>query len=86
MLALITNVQKLDWDGWLRGAIGALVSGGAGAVGSGVAANILDKGHDLNILALMGTTFLVSGIVSLAKFLQTTPVPTPIPPTPPVVQ
>jgi peptidoglycan/LPS O-acetylase OafA/YrhL len=75
MIAAVTNVSRLDWSDWFRGAIGALISGGAASVSSGVAANMLDKQHDLNILALMGTTFLISGIVSLAKFLQTTPVP-----------
>jgi hypothetical protein len=74
-MQMLTTATKLDWNGWLRGIIGAFISGGAGAIGSGVAGNILDKQHDMNIIALMGWTFLVSGVFSLAKFLQVTPTP-----------
>jgi hypothetical protein len=75
MITAVTNVQRLDWDGWFRGLIGAFLSGGAGAVSSGLGANYLDKAHDLNIFKLMGITFLISATFSLAKFLQTQPVP-----------
>ena len=34
--------SKLDWAGWLRGFFGALISGGAGAVGSGFGSIIVD--------------------------------------------
>jgi hypothetical protein len=83
MVNAVTTAQRLDWAGWLRGAIGALISGGAASVSSGVAANMLDKQHDLNILALMGTTFVISGVVSLMKFLQMEPVPAPVDSAPP---
>jgi hypothetical protein len=76
-MQMFTTASRLDWAGWLRGLIGAFVSGGAGSISAGVAGNILDKQHDLNILALMGWTFLFSGLFSLAKFLQTSPVPEP---------
>jgi len=75
MIAAVATATRLDWSGWFRGIVGALVSGGAGSVSAGFAAMKLDKGHDLNVFALMGITFLFSGVVSLAKFLQTTPVP-----------
>jgi|HubBroStandDraft_4_1064222.scaffolds.fasta_scaffold3159919_1 hypothetical protein len=75
MIAAVTNVQRLDWGGWVRGVVGAFISGGAGAVGSGFAAMKLDTNHDLNVFALMGWTFLFSAVISLAKYLQVTPVP-----------
>lgn len=78
----ITVASKLDWGGWVKGLIGAVISGGAGAVGSGISVTVLDKTHDINTLEVMGLTFLVSGAVSLAKYLQQHPVPDDIPPTP----
>lgn len=75
MIAAVTNVTRLDWSTWTRGFIGAFLSGGAGAVSSGLGANYLDKAHDLNIFKLMGITFLISATFSLAKFLQVTPLP-----------
>ena len=81
--------SKLDWAGWLRGFFGALISGGAGAVGSGFGSIIVDpkdfnvlQGGLVHTLALMGVTFAFSAIISLAKFLQSHPVPDPEPPTP----
>ncbi len=71
----LTVAGKLDWTGWLRGIVGAFISGGAGAIGAGVAAMHLDTMHDLNVIHLMAWTFVVSGLISLAKFLQTSPTP-----------
>lgn len=76
-MQMITVATKLDWSGWLRGAIGALISGGASSISAGFGATILDPMHDINIFHLMGLTFVSSGIVSLAKFLQTEPTPSP---------
>lgn len=67
----------------MLGIVGALISGGAGAVATGFGAIIIDPSHDFtpsmggttHLLELMGITALVSGIISLAKFLQTHPVP-----------
>jgi hypothetical protein len=77
-MQMITTASKLDWDGWMRGVIGALVSGGAGSIASGFAVNFADPAHDVSVLKVMGITFLISGVVSMAKFLQVTPVPSPI--------
>lgn len=74
-MQIIAATGQLDWRGWIRGVVGAFVSGGAASIAAGFAALKLDHGHDLNILELMGWTFLISGVVSLAKFLQTQPVP-----------
>lgn len=87
MQALSTAV-KLDWSGWVRGVVGAFVSGGAGAIGGATGATMLDPmTFNLNTglgvtMKLMGVAFLISGIVSLAKFLQTSPVPGAVPPPP----
>lgn len=82
-MQMLVTASRLDWTGWILGIIGALVSGGAGAVGGGFGAVIADPSHDFtpgmggtkHLLVLMGTAFVVSGIISLAKFLQTHPVP-----------
>jgi hypothetical protein len=77
----LSTATSLDWGGWFRGLIGAFVSGGAGAIGGATGATMLDpKVFNLNdglgiTLKLMGVAFLISGIVSLAKYLQTAPVP-----------
>lgn len=76
-MQMITTAGRLDWSGWLRGVFGALISGGAGSIATGVGVTLSDPGHDVNLIKVMGITFLVSGIVSLAKFLQITPVPAP---------
>lgn len=84
MITAIRCAQRLDWGGWVRGAVGALVSGGAGAVGGGFGAMFADPSHDFSIgvpggskhlLMLMVVAFLFSGGISLAKFLQIHPVP-----------
>lgn len=74
-MQMVMVASKLDWSGWIRGVIGALVSGGASSISAGFATTIADPGHDVSLLKLMGITFLFSGVVSMAKFLQTQPVP-----------
>jgi hypothetical protein len=75
MLAAVANVQRLDWSGWLRGIIGAIISGGAGSITAGGAVTFADPSHDISIFKVMWITFLGSGIISLAKYLQTQPIP-----------
>src|ERR1039457_2324125 len=82
-MQMLTTASKLDWAGWLLGIFGACISGGAGAIGGGFGAVIVDPSHDFtpgqggtyHLLMLMGVAFLFSGIISLAKYLQTHPVP-----------
>jgi hypothetical protein len=81
----LTVASRLDWSGWFAGVAGAFISGGAGAIGAGVGATLTDPGHDLvgvKLYELMGIAFVTSGIISMAKFLQTHPVPDPKPPQP----
>jgi hypothetical protein len=82
MINAVTTAQRLDWDGWFLGIMGAALSGGAGAVASGVGGVLmapnefnLMQGKALHLLGLMGLTFLVSAIFSLCKYLQQKPVP-----------
>jgi len=74
-MQMLTVAGRLDWGGWLRGVFGALISGGASSVASAFGTVVLDKNHDLNVFAMMGITFVFSGLISLAKFLQTQPIP-----------
>lgn len=76
-MQMLTTAGSLDWGGWVRGVIGALISGGAGAISAGAATQFADPAHDISVFKVMWITFLVSGVVSLAKFLQITPVPQP---------
>jgi len=74
-MQIVKAAATVDITTWIRGVVGAFISGGAASIASGSAASYLDKGHDINIPALMGLTFLISGIISLAKFLEITPLP-----------
>lgn len=76
-MQILRVASNLDGSGWLRGVVGAFISGGAASIASGSAASYLDKGHDINILELMGLTFLIAGVVSMMKFLETEPLPPP---------
>jgi hypothetical protein len=77
-MKFLNTVARLDWSGWGRGLLGAFVSGGAGAIGAASGVTAMDPSHDLagwRLFGVMGIAFLSSGIISLAKYLQTHPVP-----------
>lgn len=81
-MQLVTTAGSLDWGGWIKGLIGAIVSGGAGAFGGSLGAIVVDPstfnlhGHGLlDVLEVAGTAFVISASVSLAKFLQLHPTP-----------
>ncbi len=85
MVTMIATAQKLDWRAWTLGWIGALISGGAGAIGVGFGAAVVDPEHfnvtngGLHHLGeVMAISFVISGIVSMAKYLQIHPVPVPV--------
>lgn len=76
---MIAAASDLDLKGWLRGLIGAGVSGGAAAVGSstlvtGLAPQTFNF-YDKKIYILIGGMFILSGITSIAKFLAQHPIP-----------
>ncbi len=77
----ITVAKSLDWKGWFIGIMGALVSGFAGVIGSGLGVTITAP-QDFNFHAglshLLEVTLISAGIssaVSLGKFLQSHPTP-----------
>lgn len=80
MNALI-NVRTMDWPTWFKGIARSVISGGAGAVGSGFGGILVDPVHFntsggvAHLLGLMGTTFGVVGVFRLAEFLQKHPIP-----------
>lgn len=80
-MQMLATSKNLTTRRWARGIVGAFISGGAASVASGSAASFMDKQHDLNIPALMGLTFVISGVISIAKFLENEPLP-PEPSTP----
>jgi hypothetical protein len=66
---------------WFRGMLAAFVGGGSGAVASGFLAVAqtpaeynLKEGLQ-NLLVMIGGTFIVTGIVSVAAYLQRSPLP-----------
>ncbi len=79
MPALLTNASNLDFDGWLRGLFSAGISGGASAVVGGFTVSGMDP-HDYNFAnakfyILVGALFATNAIVSIAKFLSASPIP-----------
>ena len=57
---------------WLHKLVAALVGGGAAAVTAGVSVSLIDP-HQwelLNLLKLMGVTFLLNGLMSVMMFLK----------------
>ena len=84
-MTLFAVATKLDWADWIRGILGAFISGGAAAIGGGFGSIIADPEHFnvvngglAHVLTVMGVAFLFSAIISLAKFLQAHPVPDPV--------
>lgn len=67
----------LQWETWMYGLGAALIGGGSGAIATGVAQAVTDPGHaDLrHLLALMGTSFAVAGLLSAAAYLKQSPLP-----------
>ena len=79
----ITVASRLAWGEWIRGIFGALISGGASAIATGTGVSVFDPSHDIvgiTLVKVMAGSFLFSGLISLAKFLQTHPVPDPAKP------
>ena len=66
---------------WLHGLGSAFIGGGAGAVTAGFTAAVIDPkafntGTQLKpLLALMGVTFLVNGLLSVFFYLKQSPLP-----------
>lgn len=74
-------IDKYDWYAWLKGLIGAGISGTAAAISSGISAtmiapdkfNMQDGLH--SVLKLIAITATVSFITSITKYLSQKPLP-----------
>jgi len=76
---IFLSAGNLDLGGWVRGLIGAGISGGSSAIVSGFVVMSTDP-HDWNFAegkfwVLLGAMFGANAIVSMAKFLQGRPLP-----------
>lgn len=80
MPVLLANMVQLDLWGWLRGLFSAGISSFSGAIASGFGPALVDP-NDFNIqhpMMMIKTAAIgaaISGIVSMAKFLSTSPLP-----------
>lgn len=83
MNGLLTPVVPVtsSFTRWIGGTIGAFISGGASSVAVGLTAVGIDP-QTFNFasgfsdtLKLMGVSFIVAGMMSLAKFLANHPLP-----------
>lgn len=77
-MKILSTMSTLAWGEWIRGILGAFISGGAAGIGAATAVTAFDPSHDIVGIALLkvtGLTFVISGVVSLAKYLQNHPVP-----------
>lgn len=78
-MKLLSTAATLDIDGWLRGLVGAGISGGASAVTGGLVVSGLDPNHYSFVASkfwiLVGSLFMANAVVSMAKFLQGQPLP-----------
>jgi hypothetical protein len=72
---------ELDISNWARGLIAAVISGGAGAISGGLAVTLQDPGHyNLqnhlgNVMGIMGTAFVINGLIGAAMYLTKSPLP-----------
>lgn len=63
-----------DWTLWLRGAISAFISGGAGS-GANIIADVAKDGKaEIEFKGLM-ITFLITGVMGLLLYLKQSPIP-----------
>ncbi len=70
----------LEWENWLYGLFYAMIGGGASAVSAAfstalVAPEQFNLSHPGKMLAVMATTFVISGFISGMGFLRTSPLP-----------
>lgn len=73
------GLGRIDFTDWVRGVFAAFISGGASAVTSGVVVSIKDPSHyapgTKDFFELVGSVFLMSGLMSLMAFLREKPLP-----------
>jgi hypothetical protein len=78
-MTLPLGFGTLDWSDWLRGVISAFIGGGAGAVTSGIVVSLGDPQQynmgTQKFYVLVGSVFLMSGLMNLMAFLRNKPIP-----------
>lgn len=79
------GLSSNDWFKWIKGLIGAGISGAAAAVSSGISASMIapDKFNMQdgfsNLMKMIAITATVSFIISISKYLSTKPLPEDLP-------
>lgn len=75
----LIDFGSFDVSDWLRGLISAFIVGGSSAVTSGFVVSIKDPVHyapgTLDWLELVGSVFLMSGLMGAMAFLRSKPLP-----------
>jgi hypothetical protein len=79
MTQLPAGLGSLDWSDWIKGIIAAFISGGAGAVTSGVVVSVGNPQQynmgTQKFYVLVGSVFLMSGVLNMMAFLRTKSIP-----------
>lgn len=79
MTQLPGGLGNLDWSDWIKGIVAAFISGGAGAVTSGVVVSVGDPQQynmgTQKFYMLVGSVFLMSGVLNMMAFLRTKSLP-----------
>ena len=70
---------RMDWDSWAYSLVAGFISGGSGAVVSGITVSMLDP-KDFNFLThqfyiLVSAVFLANGVLSAMAYLHQNPLP-----------
>ena len=79
------TLSKNDWTRWIKGLIGASISGTSAAISSGVSVSLIapDKFNLSNELGSMVKMLLITSgvafIVSVSKYLKDHPIPEDLP-------
>ncbi len=79
---MVATANRMDWGGWIRGIVSAVIGGGSGAVSAGFG-TVLSDWKDPDHFALqpghlfetMGICFAFTGFLALMTFLHNHPIP-----------
>lgn len=77
-MKLPAGFGELDFTDWIRGLASAFISGGAGAVGTAIVAPAITPqlaAGTGKFFILVGSVFFMSGLIGMANFLRTKPIP-----------
>lgn len=79
------TLSKNDWGRWIKGLVGAAISGTSAAISSGVSVSLIapekfNLGDELgNMIKMLLVTAGVAFIVSVSKYLKEHPMPEDLP-------